>query len=113
MSTAVTRETAIIPSQGEAARNGQRMAPTIPPKTTLRTCTRLTYVSQPLEPLLDLFFGVGLFDLGDLLLEAMGDEFLDRGVAGHLGVLLDLGEEGRIELDFGAGHGGSPYGRDG
>jgi hypothetical protein len=47
-------------------------------------------VAEPLESLADLLLVVGVADLGELLLEGVGDELLDRRAAGDLGVLLIL-----------------------
>src|SRR5512143_2790914 len=55
-------------------------------------------VAQAAEALLDLLLVLGALELGELLLEGVGDELLRGGVAGQVGVALDLGHQVLVEL---------------
>src|SRR3990172_1371290 len=69
-------------------------------------------VAQTLQTLLDLLLGAGVLELRELLLESVGDELLDRGVARDVGVLLHPCQQVFIELDSsGAEHVQSSFSR--
>ena len=57
-------------------------------------------VSQTLQALPDLLFGVGIFEPGDLLFQCVGDELLHRGVPRDPGVALDLVVQVGLEFDL-------------
>src|SRR5262245_54196531 len=75
-------------------------------KTRRRAAFRNAMASQPpsgdvaeaAQALLDLFLAGGAVQLGQLLLQRVGDELLDRRVAGDVGVPLHPGHEVLVEL---------------
>src|SRR5262245_5017576 len=114
MTTAVISETiARLASGGRFASGASNVSNTVPIMAFSEVITRTNRgrrsrdVAEAFQLLLDLLFGVGLLQLRDFLFERVGDEFLDRGIAREVGVALDLGEEGLIELDAGTEHGSS------
>src|SRR5580692_133036 len=79
-STAVRRASSARPRPAGCAASGRISPSASAPRTRFTHVTRRSSrdVAEPLELLLDLLFGVRPLELGELLLEDVGDELLDR-----------------------------------
>src|SRR4051794_15764610 len=104
IATAVASDTADRPTTGGSCRNGNRSTSSVRPtiaftKVTAAWSRRLRDVPEPLQLLFDLRLAVALLDRGDLLLEDVRHELVDRRVAGEIGAALHLRHERLVERD--------------
>src|SRR4029453_19047765 len=100
MMTAVTSETtARLASGGNGASGRSSRSKTEPSAPLSGAITKSGDVAEAFQFLLDLFLGVGLLELRDLLFEAMRDELLDRRIAREFRVAIHLRAQRVVERD--------------